>query len=489
MRNLLLILVAVLAACSTAKPLVETAVSAKSVPKMDIILTGRLLNAHAGDSVWVARKGVKRPEVVLLDATGKFRLVLQGVVAPIDGQLNGPSNCSMIVFLQPGDSVNVTAECRDFYKTVDFTGRGSFVNNYLAQAHRHFDNSRDSVPERLYTKDLPAEYKRKVDLRRQQQLEYMNAYAAQQPLPTEFIRIHKQVLDIQRAVSLLSYMHYAKYTTKQEPALPADFLASFTALPLSSLSHNSDLSIRLATSHLFEEYQYARLLPPNGILPVDLNAAEQIFAQATADFGDTPARDQVIGRMLCDQLRGPLVDNPQPVLAMLPLFKAHNRDSVVASTIRQALRSTEHLRRGDLAPVFTLQDASGKRVSLQDFRGKVVYLDFWYSSCAPCLAEAPAAVKLKKQFMGRDVVFLYISIDRKADDWQKALARHPLTSPNSVHLLDPGGYKASANYGVGGFPSYWIIGRDGRIRQGAAPRPSAGAETVAVLEQALAQRP
>ncbi|UOQ76989.1 hypothetical protein MUN84_21345 [Hymenobacter sp. 5516J-16] len=103
--------------------------------------------------------------------------------------------------------------------------------------------------------------------------------------------------------------------------------------------------------------------------------------------------------------------------------------------------------------------------------------------------RSPAAVKLKKQFLGRDVVFLYISVDRKATDWQRALAKYPLTSPGSVHLLDPGGEKASSAYGVSAFPSYWIIGRDGRIWRGGAPRPSAGTETVAALEQALAQKP
>ncbi|WP_218779752.1 TlpA family protein disulfide reductase [Hymenobacter crusticola] len=427
--------------------------------------------------------------MALLDDEGKFRLVLQGVNSFVDGQFNGPGNCSMIVFLQPGDSVNVKADSRFFYKTVTFSGRGSFANNYLAQTHLRFDNSRDSLPERLCIKDLPAEYKRKVDVRRQQQLEFMNSYGVREPLPTEFVRIRQQVLDLQRASSLLNYVHYVKYTTKRSPTLPADFLDPLNKLPLSSLSYGSELSIRLATGDLIEAYQYAQLLPPNGLLPAEASAAERIFAQATVDFGDTQTRDQVIGDMLHNQLRRHLVTNQQAAFAMLALFKIHNRDSTAARRVRYVLKASANLHLGDLAPAFSLQDASGKRVSLQDFRGEVVYLDFWYSSCAPCIAEAPAAVKLKKQFLGKDVVFLYISVDRKADDWQKALVRHPLTGPNSVHLIDPGGYKASANYGVGGFPSYWIIGRDGKIRQGSAPRPSAGKETVVALEQALAQRP
>jgi thiol-disulfide isomerase/thioredoxin len=126
-------------------------------------------------------------------------------------------------------------------------------------------------------------------------------------------------------------------------------------------------------------------------------------------------------------------------------------------------------------------------VTLSSFRGKVVYLDFWYSHCVPCLAEAPAAALLKKQFLGRDVVFLYISIDENAALWQRTMAKHRLASPNSVHLLDQEGWLAARPFHVGSYPSYWIIGRDGRIRQGDAPRPSAGATVVAALEQALAE--
>lgn len=55
---------------------------------------------------------------------------------------------------------------------------------------------------------------------------------------------------------------------------------------------------------------------------------------------------------------------------------------------------------------------------------------------------------------------------------------------SSVHLRDPQATVPSA-YNVQGYPSYLLIGRDGRIRLSDAPRPSAGAETVAALEQAL----
>ncbi|WP_303311322.1 TlpA disulfide reductase family protein [Hymenobacter sp. BT730] len=141
------------------------------------------------------------------------------------------------------------------------------------------------------------------------------------------------------------------------------------------------------------------------------------------------------------------------------------------------------------APNFRLQDNTGKAVALHDFRGKVVYLDFWYSGCEPCLAEAPAADKLKKRFLGRDVVFLYISVDQSTETWKQTLKKYPLTGSNSVHLIDAKNGSTAGAFKVGSFPSYWIIGRNGQIRNSGVPRPSSGQEVVTALEQALAEKP
>lgn len=175
------------------------------------------------------------------------------------------------------------------------------------------------------------------------------------------------------------------------------------------------------------------------------------------------------------------------VLAAYPTFRAQNRDSTLARYMHDQVSQQSRLLPGQPAPAFTLRDANGQPVSLGDFRGKVVYLDFWASWCRPCMAEVPAGVELKKQFVGRDVVFLYISIDRRADDWRKALAMQPLTGPSSVHLLNQEAWPKSAGetYQATAIPSYWLIGCDGRIKRAHAPRSSSGTEIVAAIENAL----
>ncbi|WP_162910580.1 peroxiredoxin family protein [Hymenobacter oligotrophus] len=173
-----------------------------------------------------------------------------------------------------------------------------------------------------------------------------------------------------------------------------------------------------------------------------------------------------------------------------PAYVLATEASVLAAggSVETNWQTATALRVGSLAPDFRLQDLMGKAVAMQELRGKVVYLDFWFAGCKPCVAEAAPAAELRRKFAGQDVVFVYISTDIVVDDWVRAVRQHALDGPSTIHLLDPQGIRAARRYGVQGFPTYLIIGRDGRIRHLDAPRPSDGAQTISLLKQSLAAK-
>lgn len=108
-------------------------------------------------------------------------------------------------------------------------------------------------------------------------------------------------------------------------------------------------------------------------------------------------------------------------------------------------------------PDFSLSTPEGKKISLKDFRGKVVLLNFWASWCTPCREEMPAMEKLYQEYRGNNFVVLAVAVkDRKQDaiDFVKELK---ITYPIA---LDPEAQVGSL-YGAWGLPATYLIGPKG----------------------------
>jgi len=113
----------------------------------------------------------------------------------------------------------------------------------------------------------------------------------------------------------------------------------------------------------------------------------------------------------------------------------------------------------DVAPTpdFSLSTPDGKKISLKDFRGKVVLLNFWASWCVPCREEMPAMEKLYQEYKQKNFVVLAVAVkDRKQDavDFVKELK---LTYPIA---LDPNAQVGNV-YGAWGLPATYLIGPKG----------------------------
>lgn len=119
-------------------------------------------------------------------------------------------------------------------------------------------------------------------------------------------------------------------------------------------------------------------------------------------------------------------------------------------------------------------DLNGEPVRLEDFRGKVVYVDFWASWCGPCKQQFPYSKDLHEKFSQKQlkqVVFLYISIDDQEDRWKAAIQQFGL---EGKHAISRGGWSSpvTRKFGISSIPRYMLIGKDGRVVDDNAKRPS-----------------
>ena len=114
---------------------------------------------------------------------------------------------------------------------------------------------------------------------------------------------------------------------------------------------------------------------------------------------------------------------------------------------------------GTLAPNFTIRDGD-QSISLSQYRGKVVVLNFWASWCAPCLEEWPSLEQLQQQIP--NVVVVAVAFDTDAGDYRQYLSDNHLH--NMTVVLDPTN-RSNLAFGTERPPETYIIDRNGMIRR------------------------
>jgi peroxiredoxin len=117
---------------------------------------------------------------------------------------------------------------------------------------------------------------------------------------------------------------------------------------------------------------------------------------------------------------------------------------------------------GDMAPDIQYPDTAGRMVSLKNYRGKYVLVDFWASWCGPCREENPDLVKTWKKFHGPSFDILGISLDTKKSSWLEAIHKDHLAW---TQISDLKGWNSApaATYGVEAIPANYLVDPQGKI--------------------------
>ena len=150
----------------------------------------------------------------------------------------------------------------------------------------------------------------------------------------------------------------------------------------------------------------------------------------------------------------------QPLVAALSL-------GMIASLVTTAPATPHFLRQLGLqapqesvdAPDFTLKDVTGRKVQLADFKGKVVFLNFFATWCGPCRIEMPGMERLFQSYREKGLVVLAVDLRESAKTVRAFTQELKVSFPT---LLDEDGSVAFM-YGVRPLPTTYLIGRDGKI--------------------------
>jgi thiol-disulfide isomerase/thioredoxin len=127
--------------------------------------------------------------------------------------------------------------------------------------------------------------------------------------------------------------------------------------------------------------------------------------------------------------------------------------------------NTQALEVGEMAPVFALpglRAQDGATVDLTKYRGKVVYVDFWASWCAPCVVSTPLLNELRQELVkaGQPFEVVAVNVDKDKEDGIDFLLDEPV---EYIAASDPDG-KAPAAYQVKSMPTAFLLDKTGKIR-------------------------
>ena len=286
----------------------------------------------------------------------------------------------------------------------------------------------------------------------------------------EFVKNQEKWTNYKFVEYLTIFPTYHRYTSGNEAILPDDFYAE-----RDGIDYDNAEEFRTIDTYrdLVRSKFYTIINNPN-----DAENIKKFISEVNALKSDNIRADLAKGTF---QLISP---NSTVNKEIFDFINKNVTDEKVKEAAKKAYDVATKLTSGSPSPKFSnYENFNGGTTSLDDFKGKVTYIDIWATWCLPCRGEIPALKELEKKFHGKDVAFVSISIDQNKDEWKEFVKSEDL---KGVQLFAENAFESQfiQDYGIRQIPTFIIVDKEGKIVNADAPRPSSD-EITGVLEGLL----
>lgn len=463
MKSIYLLTIALAAvACTTSKPEIPTT-----------YISGKYIDQEEVQSIYVRdysnELGYLHPihlDTIETNEDGSFSWSFK-LTGPKEIALHGDSEFR-VIYLEPGDSIYYESDADYYSPATNLSGKGSDKIAVLEELKTLLQlrpiagkDSAEIMPE--YDRQV-ARYEQIID-------------SSKTVLSADFHQYLQSTLLQNKRYILSIIPWYVEGSKKIKLEIDSTVLAK-TKSDLFDFAHNEPSNFRF-TEDLF--YGLSTSSRIDSLTPEENLARyeEKVFSM---NFSPVYTQ-QLLGMKYLAQMED---GKAEIITSKLEKLAQNYPGNAYQKTLEKQNNEWLAISAGAMAPNFTANYVDSTQFEFAELVGKVVYIDIWATWCGPCIREIPDSKEIKDQFAdNEDIVFLNVSIDSQIDRWKSFLEEHP--EMTGINVNDPRDTEAEVceDYKVNGIPRYVLIGRDGKIIDTDAYRPSQKDELINQLNEAL----
>ncbi|MGW8121825.1 TlpA family protein disulfide reductase [Roseivirga echinicomitans] len=420
----------------------------KAKVENSVVITGELINFNNATKTLSARSSLEsltgNKDIELsVDANNRFSV---SFMLEKEGYYSVGRNQ---LYLTPGDSLVVSLDYMDPNKAT-FEGKGAEVNRYLMDVPFPKSGSYLSGGRAVQSADIMAvvQLANMENATRLRKLEGLTT-ASEQFKEFEKLRLDLDFINtIERFPTYASFKDFFNYTDENWVNL---------MLPVQELLNNK--AANLDQNKYMEHPNFRDMLGVFGNEKFRNNGLFTAF-DISPEMKEFKKTEAFLSTLKSAGLVDSIVVQSKTVMAEL---KNPDYQNAIAYT----LSTYNTLDPGNAAYDFVMNTESGEKHPLSQYKGQIIYVDFWATWCGPCIAEEPAYEVLKEDYKGKDIAFLSVSIDTSVKAWENYIQNKGWTE--KTYLISQA---ELSDYKINGIPRYLLIDKDFNIISAFAPRPS-----------------
>ena len=356
-----------------------------------------------------------------------------------------------------GHNVNVQIDANNFYESMSYSGDLKKENNYNV-AKSHLRSSRVGDPKEYFVVPLN-EFLPKIEKTRDTLFSLLDKSG----LGQKDIEVEKKIIEYEYLQTYNNYKKFFHYHNKIDPDLPEDYFD-----PILSMDTDDEALFRHSRAYrnlIIENFRLSskKEMQNNPSLTIIDFVKAKISGIKSIDIREQFA--SMLIRQMKDENEN-IDDDYHKIMSLLSTERMRDK-------LTQRYNSAKSTKAGLASVDFNYENYDGGMTSLEDLRGKLLYIDVWATWCGPCIREFPALKELVKEYDEKDIEFVSISIDSKNDynKWKKMVAEKNI---GGIHLYDDEGLSSDfmRAFSVSLIPRFMMIDPQGKIITAKAPRPS-----------------